>query len=121
MDTKKNRGSPCSLLLQRRNAYYENSRQGEKENESCTYRYYGTFRQRKYVASVNSYWQRFQVSCVLHKRGASPMKPSIVIHDDFCADVRSENVQEILSAVTALIADAILRTTAQPGNTDSAA
>ena len=49
------------------------------------------------------------------------MKPSIVIHDDFCADVRSENVQEILSAVTALIADAILLTTTQPGNTDSAA
>ena len=49
------------------------------------------------------------------------MKPSIVIHDDFCADVRSENVQEILSAVTALIADAVLRTSTQPDNTDSAA
>ena len=49
------------------------------------------------------------------------MKPSIVIHDDFCADVRRENVQEILSAVTALIADAVLRTITQPDNTDSAA
>ena len=49
------------------------------------------------------------------------MEPKIIIHNDFCTDMRNEDIQIILSAVTELIAEAVLRSTAEPGDFDPAA
>ena len=41
------------------------------------------------------------------------MEPKIIIHNDFCTNTNSADIQIILSAVTELIAEAILRSTAE--------
>lgn len=37
------------------------------------------------------------------------MEPKIEIYDDHCADMDSNDIQTILSQITALITDAVLR------------
>lgn len=55
------------------------------------------------------------------QKGAVTMEPKIIIHSDFCTDMRSEDIQNILSAVTELIAEAVLRTVAEQDDFDPAA
>ena len=67
--------------------------------------------------------------CVLQKsdhrpcqqKGAVTMEPKIIIHNDFCANTNNEDIQIILSAVTELITEAILRSTAEEDDLESAA
>lgn len=59
--------------------------------------------------------------CPCVQKGAVTMEPKIIIHNDFCTDMRNEDIQIILSAVTELIAEAVLRSTAEPGDFDPAA
>ena len=49
------------------------------------------------------------------------MKPTIEIQDDYCADMDSNDIQAILSQITALVTDAVLRATAQKKDDDDAA
>jgi hypothetical protein len=49
------------------------------------------------------------------------MKPKIEIHNDYCADMDSNEIQAILAQITALVTDAVLRTTAQKKDEDDAA
>ena len=48
------------------------------------------------------------------------MEPKIEIHNDYCTDMDSNEIQTILSQITALVTDAVLRATAQK-NEDGAA
>lgn len=67
--------------------------------------------------------------CVLRKsghhsrirKGAVTMEPKIIIHNDFCTNTNQEDIQIILSAVTELITEAILRRTAEEDDLDPAA
>ena len=67
--------------------------------------------------------------CVLQKsghrsriqKGAVTMEPKIIIHNDFCTNTNHEDIQIILSAVTELIAEAILRSAAEDDDLDPAA
>ena len=67
--------------------------------------------------------------CVLRKsghrsrtqKGAVTMEPKIIIHNDFCTNTNSEDIQMILSAVTELIAEAILRSSAEQDDLEPAA
>ena len=67
--------------------------------------------------------------CVLRKsghrsriqKGAVTMEPKIIIHNDFCTNTNHEDIQIILSAVTELITEAILRSTAEEDDLESAA
>ena len=67
--------------------------------------------------------------CVLRKSGHRPhqqkgavtMEPKIIIHNDFCTNTNNEDIQIILSAVTELIAEAILRSTAEQDDLEPAA
>ena len=67
--------------------------------------------------------------CVLRKschrprqqKGAVTMEPKIIIHNDFCTNANQEDIQIILSAVTELITEAILRSTAEEDDLDGAA
>ena len=67
--------------------------------------------------------------CVLRKsghhsriqKGAVTMEPKIIIHNDFCTNTNHEDIQIILSAVTELITEAILRSTAEEDDLDPAA
>ena len=67
--------------------------------------------------------------CVLRKsghrsrtqKGAVTMEPKIIIHNDFCTNTNQEDIQIILSAVTELIAEAILRSTAEQDDQEPAA
>ena len=49
------------------------------------------------------------------------MEPKIKTHDDYCTDMDSNHIQAILSQITALVTDAVLRATAQKKNEDDAA
>ena len=49
------------------------------------------------------------------------MEPKIIIHNDFCESMNSEDIQNILSAVTDLITEAILRSTAEQDDLGPAA
>ena len=49
------------------------------------------------------------------------MEPKIEIHNDYCTDMDSNDIQAILSQITALITDAVLRATAQKKDEDDAA
>ena len=49
------------------------------------------------------------------------MEPKIEIYDDYCADMGSNDIQTILSQITALVTDAVLRATAQEKDEDDAA
>ena len=67
--------------------------------------------------------------CVLRKsghrsriqKGAVTMEPKIIIHNDFCTNTNQEDIQNILSAVTELITEAVLRSTKEPDDFDPAA
>lgn len=59
--------------------------------------------------------------CPRQQKGAVTMEPKIIIHNDFCTDMRNEEIQNILSAVTELITEAILRSTAEQDDLDPAA
>ncbi len=67
--------------------------------------------------------------CVLRKsghcsriqKGAVTMEPKIIIHNDFCTNTNQEDIQIILSAVTELIAEATLRSTAEQDDQEPAA
>ena len=67
--------------------------------------------------------------CVLRKsghrsriqKGAVTMESKIIIHNDFCTNTNHEDIQIILSAVTELITEAILRSTAEADDPDGAA
>ena len=48
------------------------------------------------------------------------MEPKIEIYDDYCVDMDSNNIQTILSQITALVTDAVLRATAQKNEDDAA-
>ena len=49
------------------------------------------------------------------------MEPKIEIYDDYCAAMGSNDIQTILSQITALVTDAVLRTTAQKKDENDAA
>ena len=49
------------------------------------------------------------------------MDARIQIHDDYCANMSSEDIQTVLSHVTALIPGEILRAGAQPEEPETAA
>ena len=49
------------------------------------------------------------------------MKPTIEIQDDYCADMDNNDIQAILSQITALITDAVLRAATQSEAEDKAA
>ena len=49
------------------------------------------------------------------------MEPKIEIHDDYCANMESTDIQTILSQITALVTDAVLRATAQKKDDEDAA
>ena len=67
--------------------------------------------------------------CVLRKSGHRPcqqkgavtMEPKIIIHNDFCTNTNREDIQIILSAVTELITEAILRSSAEQDDLEPAA
>ena len=46
-------------------------------------------------------------------RGVMSMRTNIEIHDDYCSNMNSAEVEAVLSQVTALITDAVLRATYQ--------
>ena len=56
-----------------------------------------------------------------HQKGVVTMEPKIIIHNDFCTNTNREDIQIILSAVTELITEAILRSTAEEDDLESAA
>ena len=49
------------------------------------------------------------------------MEPKIIIHNDFCTNTIQEDIQIILSAVTELITEAILRSTVEQDDLDPVA
>ena len=49
------------------------------------------------------------------------MESKIEIHNDYCTDMGSNDIQAILSQITALVTDAVLRATAQKKDEDDAA
>ena len=55
------------------------------------------------------------------QKGAVTMEPKIIIHNDFCTNTNQEDIQIILSEVTELITEAILRSTAEEDDPESAA
>ena len=57
----------------------------------------------------------------LHQKGAVTMEPKIIIHNDYCTNINQGDIQIILSAVTELITEAILRSTAEDDDLDGAA
>ena len=67
--------------------------------------------------------------CVLQKsghrsrqqKGAVTMEPKIIIHNDFCTNTNQDDIQIILSAVTELITEAILRNTVEQDDLDPVA
>ena len=59
--------------------------------------------------------------CPCPQKGAVTMEPKIIIHNDFCTNTNQEDMQIILSAVTELITEAILRSTAEEDDPKSAA
>ena len=48
------------------------------------------------------------------------MESKIEIYDDYCVDMDSNDIQTILSQITALVTDAVLRATAQKNEDDAA-
>lgn len=50
------------------------------------------------------------------QRGVMSMRTKIEIHDDYCKDLNSTEIEYILSQITALITDAVLRATYQSEN-----
>ena len=55
------------------------------------------------------------------QKGAMTMEPKIIIHNDFCTNTNHEDIQIILSAVTELITEAILRSATEDDDLDPAA
>ena len=49
------------------------------------------------------------------------MEPKIEIYDDYCVDMDSNDIQTILSQITALVTDAALRAAMQSEAEDKAA
>ena len=49
------------------------------------------------------------------------MDAKIQIHDDYCSDMGSEDIQEILAKVTALVTEAVLRGTGRPETEETVA
>ena len=49
------------------------------------------------------------------------MEPKIIIHNDYCTNINQGDIQIILSAVTELITEAILRSTAEQDDQEPAA
>jgi hypothetical protein len=49
------------------------------------------------------------------------MEPKIEIHNNYCAEMDSNEIQAILAQITALVTDAVLRATAQKKDEDDAA
>ena len=49
------------------------------------------------------------------------MEPKIEIHNNYCAEMGSSDIEAILAQVTALVTDAVLRATAKSENEDSVA
>ena len=49
------------------------------------------------------------------------IEPKIEIHNDYCTDMDSQDIQAILSQITALVTDAVLRATAQKKDENDAA
>ena len=48
------------------------------------------------------------------------IEPKIEIHNDYCIDMDSQDIQAILSQITALVTDAVLRAVAQQKGEDAA-
>ena len=48
------------------------------------------------------------------------IEPKIEIHDDYCTDMDSQDIQAILSQITALVTDAVLRVVAKQKDEDAA-
>ena len=56
-----------------------------------------------------------------NQRGAVTMEHDIYVHDDYCAGARSEDVRKILSEITTLITEAILRSASETKKRDTVA
>ena len=48
------------------------------------------------------------------------MEPKIEIHNNYCAEMGSTDIEAILAQITALVTDAVLRATAQKNEDDAA-
>ena len=48
------------------------------------------------------------------------IEPKIEIHNDYCTDMDSQDIQAILSQITALVTDAILRAVTKQKDEDAA-
>ena len=48
------------------------------------------------------------------------IEPKIEIHNDYCTDMDSQDIQAILSQITALVTDAVLRAAAKQKDEDAA-
>ena len=46
------------------------------------------------------------------------IEPKIEIHNDYCTDMDSQDIQAILSQITALVTDAVLRAVAKQKDED---
>ena len=49
------------------------------------------------------------------------MEPKIEIHSNYCSDMDNNDIQAILSQITALVTDAVLRATTQKQDENDAA
>ena len=49
------------------------------------------------------------------------IEPKIEIHNDYCTNMDSQDIQAILSQITALVTDAVLRAVAQQQDEDDVA
>ena len=120
---------PAQFLFYGGNAYEVNSHLGERKKPFILCGEYHKFRHRFFGVFVNSYSNCFPVLCVLQKyghrsriqKGAVTMEPKIIIHNDFCTNTNHEDIQIIISAVTELITEAILRSTAEEDDLEPAA
>lgn len=87
------------------------------------------FRHSLFGVFVNSFPKHFRVLCVLqksshrprHQKGAVTMESKIIIHNDFCTNTCSEDIQITLSALTELITEAVLRSNAEADDLESVA
>jgi hypothetical protein len=49
------------------------------------------------------------------------MEPKIEIHNNYCAEMGSTDIEAILAQITALVTDAVLRANLQANDKDTAA
>ena len=72
--------------------------------------YRGTqFRQNRPISSKNEIYHIKDRNTEVAKRGVMYMATKIEVHDDYCIDLDNAEIESILSQITALITNAVLR------------